>query len=149
MKIRLADKWDIEDIIELLKHYQSETPWKRLNKCSDADYVKNIMYHIISGSGVIFLAEKETDIVGLIIGVKNVSVWDPTLITMNEMAFWVEPEHRGTSAGYKLIKSYVDYCSNLKEKNLIEAFTISKMINSPELKYDRFGFNKLEETWLQ
>lgn len=149
MKIRLADKFDIEDVIELLRHYREQTPWKRIKDCDNAEHIKNILYHIVSGSGVIYVAEKDYEIVGAIIGVKNISVWDPSIITMNEMAFWVEPEHRGSTAGYKLIKRYVEHCENLKERGILEAFTISKMTNSPELKYDRFGFTKIEETWIQ
>jgi hypothetical protein len=68
---------------------------------------------------------------------------------MNELAYWVNPEARGTSAGYRLLKTYVDIATIMKNSGEITYFTVSKMINSPDLNYERFGFKKLEETWSQ
>jgi len=36
----------------------------------------------------------------------------------------------------------------MKDENRISAFFISKMTNSPDLKYQKFGFTKLEEFWV-
>lgn len=147
MKIRRADRWDINTICDMLRNYRTATPWKRLSEANDQEWITRLLTSILAGAGVIFLAEKDDNTVGMIIGIKNTNIWDPKLFVMNELAFWVEPEHRGSTAGYKLIKTYIDHCKELKNKNIIEGFTLSKMINSPDLDYGRFGFEKLEEMW--
>lgn len=149
MIVRKANKWDVSDIITMLRHYRECTPWPRLARCDNEEYVRKMLTHIFAGGGVVFVAEKDADIVGMLIAVKNNNVWDPDLWLMNELCYWVEPDHRGTTAGYRLIKSYVDHCEELKQAGSIESYTISKMVNSPDLDYTRFGFTKLEEMWRQ
>jgi len=149
MIIREANRFDIPEILDLLRNYRDATPWSRVAKCDDADYVTKIITFILSGGGIIFIAEDETKLFGMLMAIRNSNAWDPTLIQLDEMCYWVEPEHRGTSAGYRLIKEYVKYAQELKDKGGIEAYTISKMVNSPDLKYDKFGFEKLEEKWIR
>ena len=147
MKIRLANKWDTIDIIDMLKNYRSQTTWARLAKCDNELYIRTMLTHILAGAGCIFVAENKDGIVGMLVAIKNNSAWDPDLWLMQELCYWVEPEHRGTTAGYRLIKQYVEHCEQLKADGKIEAYTISKMVNSPDLNYSKFGFNKQEETW--
>ena len=66
-----------------------------------------------------------------------------------EMGFTVEKKYRGGSVGYRLLKNYCDYGEQLKKQKRIDFYTVSKMVNSPDLKYQKFGFNKLEEKWIQ
>lgn len=147
MIVRKADRWDIEDIIEMLRHYRSCTPWARLADCDNEPYVRNLLTHIFAGAGVIFVSEQDKELTGMLIALKNNNVWDPDLWMMNELCYWVEPERRGSTAGYRLLKSYVDYCEELKSNGSIESYTVTKMVNSPDLNYDKFGFTKLEEMW--
>ena len=65
---------------------------------------------------------------------------------MNEIAYWVEEEHRGGTAGYRLIKEYVDECEQLKDEAIIAKYTISQM-EGQTLNYSRFGFKPIEHTW--
>lgn len=146
--IRQANKWDLPRVIEMLEHYQQATTWKRLAQRDLKPHAAMILTHLYSGAGVIFVAEKDYDLVGCLVAVKNMNMWDPTIFQLDEIAYWVEPEHRGGTAGYRLIKTYVDYAESLKQAGQIEAYTISKMVNSPNLKYDKFGFEKIEEKWI-
>ncbi len=145
--IRQADKFDTDRIIEMLRSYRSATPWDRLALCDNETHVKRLLAHVFAGMGAIFLAERENQIVGMLIAVKNANVWDPDLVVMNELCYWVDPEWRGGTSGYRLLAAYKEYGDRLKAEGLIEAYTISKMVNSPDLDYSRFGFQKLEETW--
>ena len=148
MKIRTANKYDLPEILDMLRNYRGQTPWKRLAECDNEQHVSNIIAHILAGAGLIIIAEWEKP-AGMLIAVKNHNVWDPELMMMNELAYWVEPEHRGSTAGYRLLDTYRKTCEQMKQRGEIEGFTISKMINSPDLDYGRFGFEKLEEMWRQ
>lgn len=147
MKIRTATKFDIPELLDQLRLYRSETPWPRLNLCDNAEYITQVLTHILAGMGRIFIAERDDEIVGLLVAIKNNNIWDPDLYVLDELAYWVNPEHRGSTAGYKLIRAYQQYAEELRAQGQIEAYTISKMATSPDLNYGRLGFEKLEEKW--
>ena len=149
MNIRFANKFDIPRLIELMKHYRSQSPLECLKDSNNEHHVETLLQHIIAGSGVIYVADYEGLVVGMIVAIKNKNIWDPDIHNFNELAYWVEPEHRGTSAGYRLLKAYQEAAEQAKASGEIKYYTISKMINSPDLSYDRFGFRKLEEMWEQ
>lgn len=147
MKIRQATKYDIESIIEMLKHFRDCAPTTQLRESNDENYVIGILSAILGGLGAIFVADKGK-LVGMLISVKSNNLWNPRVMELHEIAYWVEPEYRHTSAGYRLLKAYCDHATEMKQQGLISSYTMSKMVNSPDLKYNRFGFNKLEEKWV-
>jgi N-acetylglutamate synthase-like GNAT family acetyltransferase len=145
--IRTATLEDFEIIVTMLDHYKVHSPLA-LHKNSNLDTARVMVKFILEQNrGIILLAEKDDKVIGMLIAIKNFNVWNQEAFCMNELAYWVEPEHRGGTAGYRLIKSYADICIHMKEQGEIEYFTISKMVTSPDLSYDKFGFTKLEETW--
>jgi len=65
---------------------------------------------------------------------------------MYEIAYWVEPEHRNGTAGYRLLKEYVRLCDELVDNNQIERYTMTQM-SGQKLNYSRFGLKPAEVTW--
>lgn len=148
MKIRLANKFDSEKICEMLKHFRSQTPISELEHCNDKDYILKLLQQMFVGGGVIYVAEKEDQLVGMIMGIISHSIWDQNLLMLREMAFWVEPEHRGSTAGHRLISAYTKYAKELVSQNRIKVYTMTKMVTSPDLSFDKFGYKKTEEVWV-
>lgn len=138
---------DIPACIEMLRHYGQATPWQRLGQMQDQEYIRQLLTMIIAGMGVVFIARRDGVDLGLLIAIRNSNIWDPTFQLLQELCYWIEPEHRGSRAGYRLIKAYQEYALKQQYQNKIQGFTISKMVNSPDLDYSRFGFERLEETW--
>jgi N-acetylglutamate synthase-like GNAT family acetyltransferase len=149
MKIRIATRFDIPQLVEMLKRYRDHSPLACLKSVNDEAYIEELLTQVITGRGTIFVADYEKELAGMLIAVRNSNAWDPKILALNELAYWVDPQYRNTSAGYKLLSKYRDYAQELKDQGQIEYFTISKMVNSPDLNYDRFGFRKLEEMWEQ
>jgi N-acetylglutamate synthase-like GNAT family acetyltransferase len=147
--IRLANKFDIESIIELLKKYREVAPLDTMKKANNKEYIEKLITEIIAGSGYVFLAEKNKTIIGMLIAAKFPNIWNPESKQMSELAYWVDPEHRGSTAGYRLIETYIRRSEKLKAEGEIDFYTISKMVNSPDLKFNKLGFGKLEETWVR
>ena len=148
MKIRTATKFDIITILEMIKSFASNTPIAQMRDSYDENYLTQLILHILAGRGVILLAEKNEVVIGMLIGFIDKNIWDPNLLVMNELAYWVEPEHRKTSAAYRLIMEYNRVAKEMVENNRISMFTMSKMTNSPDLDYGRFGYRKIEEHWV-
>jgi len=147
--IRKGNKFDIPFIVEMLKNYRDAAPLKVLNEANDKKYIEQLLFNFIVGSGFILLAEKDNVIIGIIIAGIIPNIWNPKVKQCSEIAYWVEPEFRGSTAGYRLLKSYIAECDKMMESGKIQMYTMSKMVNSPDLKYEKFGLSKLEETWVK
>ena len=145
--IRNASPHDMTAILDMLRNYREKTPLPFLAEADDADYITRLLTELMAGRGLVLLAETDKPIGMLIAGI-NPSLWSPKHLLMTEMAYWVEPEARGSSAGYRLLAEYQQRGAEFKAQGRICNFVISKMVNSPDLQYDRFGFSKLEEFWV-
>ena len=148
MKIRPATKFDHADIMRMLNQFKLHTPIAAMAECDNQEYVSSIITHILYGRGIILVAEKADETVGMMIGYIDKTIWDPNMLMLSELAFWVEPEHRGSTAGYKLLKKYTEEAKKLKEMDRIAFYTMSRMTNSPNIDYGRFGYTKIEEHWV-
>jgi len=148
MKIREANKFDLPEVIAMLRNFRMETPIDTMKECNNEEHINMLFHHVILGGGISFVAEKDTKLVGIIIGIKDHNIFDPDLTMLKELVFWVEKEHRGSSAGYKLIKSYNKKAQELVDEKEIIMYTMTKMVNSPDLDFSRFGYKKLEEVWV-
>jgi hypothetical protein len=140
-----ASKYDKAIINDLMLKYKNEAKIDQFKDVGESQYWHQLLDQIIAGRGVIFLAENY----GILIAMILPSIWSDKIMLMHEMAWYVTPERRGSSAGYRLMKAYLDYGNDLKQNGRIKGFTMSKMPSSPDLNYDRFGFKKLDENWIQ
>lgn len=147
--IRQANKFDIKEIINLLKHYREVAPLDVLKYADNEEYITQLLSELLAGSGLIFLAEKDDVIIGMLIAAIIPNIWNPKARQCSEVAYWVNPEYRGGTAAYRLIKAYVSECDAMIKQGKIQFYTMTKMVNSPDLKYHKFGFEKLEETWFK
>jgi GNAT superfamily N-acetyltransferase len=143
--IRQANKFDKQDIIDLMIEFKNESDIKELREVNNPEYWHRLLDTIIAGAGIIYIEQGK----GLIMAVISPSIWCDKTLQLYELAFYVKPEFRNASIGYRLLKAYVDYGNQLKQSGRIKYFTIAKMVTSPNIKYDKFGFKKLDENWIQ
>jgi N-acetylglutamate synthase-like GNAT family acetyltransferase len=146
-QIRDASPFDIPALLDMLRQYRDQTPLPFLAEADDAIHMTHVLAQAMAGKGVVLVAETDK-IDGMLIAGIAPSLWSPKHLVMTEMAYWVNPDARGTTAGYRLLSAYVEHGQALKDQGRIAAFFISKMVNSPDLKYQKFGFTKLEEFWV-
>lgn len=147
MKIREANKFDLPNIIAMLRNFQQATPVDIMQDCDNEEHVNKMYHHIILGGGIALIAEKDNKPVGIIAGVIDHNIWDPQLTLLRELVYWVEPDARGSTAGYKLLHRYTLEAKKLVKEGKIKLYTMTKMVNSPELDFGRFGYQKTEEIW--
>jgi hypothetical protein len=147
MKIRQANKFDLPNVLDMLRNFRSNTPIEMMRECNNEEYISKLFHHIILGGGVALIAE-DKNTAGMIIGVKDQNIWDPNLKVLRELVYWVEPQYRGSTAGYKLLLQYNKLAQELVNENKINMYTMTKMINSPDLDFTKFGYKKTEEVWV-
>lgn len=143
--IRQANKFDKQEIIDLMIAFKNESDIEALREVNNPEYWHRLLDTIIAGAGIIYIEQGK----GLIMGIISPSIWCDKTLQLYELAWFVKPEYRNTSLGSRLLKSYLDYGKKLKESGRIKYFTMAKMITSPDIKYERFGFKKLDENWIQ
>ena len=143
--IRKATKYDKIQIIEMMKLFRAESSIEQFQEIDNEPYWNRLLDNIIAGMGVVFIEDKK----GLIMALISHTAWCDKTFQMYELAWYVKPEYRNTTVGYRLLKQYVDYGKQLKSEGRIKLFSIAKMVTSPDVKYNKFGFAKLDENWIQ
>ena len=143
--IRQATKYDKTEIIEMMQLFRAEADIEQYRHLDNVVYWNKLLDSILAGQGIVFLEEGK----GLIMALITHTAWCDRTFQMYELAWYVNPEYRNTTVGYRLLKEYIDYGKQLKQQGRIKLFSIAKMASSPNIKYDKFGFNKLDETWIQ
>ena len=147
MKVRDASPFDIPQILDMLRQYRKQTPIPFLADADNAEYITRMLTELMAGRGVVLVSEDE-ELTGMLIAIISPSLWSPEHLLLTEMAYWVNPDCRGGTAGYRLLAAYQQRGAALKAEKRICNFVISKMSNSPNLQYQKFGFTKVEESWV-
>lgn len=143
--IRLATKYDTSSIIKIMKQFRAESPVHELLAVDDEEHWRELLNQIFAGKGKIFYEEDK----GLLISMIMPSIWSKQILVLHELAWYVLPEHRHTSIGYRLVKAYINYGEQLVSSERIRYYTLNKMVSSPNLKYEKLGFTKIDEIWVR
>jgi len=147
--IRQANKFDMEAIVRMLKAYRDKAPAQFLRDSNNQEHIEKMINNILAGAGFILLAIKDEDPVGMVVAAQHPNIWNPEVTQVSEIAFWINEEQRGGKLAHRLLHAYIQQCEEWKQENRIQFFSLSKMVNSPDLSYEKFGFEKLEETWIK
>jgi N-acetylglutamate synthase-like GNAT family acetyltransferase len=143
--IRQATKHDKTQVIQMMQLFRAESHIEQYKDLDNVAYWNELLDNILAGQGVIYIQDN----VGLIMGLITPTIWCNKTLALHELAWYVKPEYRNTTTGYRLLKAYVEYGKQLKAQDRIKMFTITKMVTSPDIKYGKFGFTKLDENWVQ
>lgn len=143
--IRQATKYDKTQLAEMIRMFRDESPIQQYKDIDNPEYFNSLVDSIIAGRGIIFIEDN----VGFIMGIITPTIWCDKTFAMYELAWYVKPQYRMGIVGIRLLKEYIDYAKKLKEEGRIKLFTVTKMTTSPDLDYSRFGFQKVEENWMQ
>jgi GNAT superfamily N-acetyltransferase len=143
--IRQATKYDKTQIIQMMKQFRAEANFPELLKVDNEQHWNTMLDGIFAGQGVVFLDEGK----GLLMAIVLPTIWCNKTFAMHELAWYVCPEERNTTIGFRLFAAYLAYGKQLKEQGRITYFTITKLDTSPNFKYEKYGFRKKDENWIQ
>jgi hypothetical protein len=137
--IRQANKYDIDKIIDLLKDFAIKTDSQLKGSPLDwsKTYVMQLITNIIAGQGFILIDDKQT---GILIAFKNHCFWNDKSIQLQEVM--LHGYNKFVIA--RLIKEYIKIAKELLNKKEINQATMSSY---NDLKFERYGMQKLEYTW--
>ena len=146
--IRRAGIDDVDRIIELLENFANAAP---VNFYHEPKYnTQHVIRQLgeIHKQGIIIVGEINGEIEGMIIAKSCNDPWIPQIKIMREMAWWVEPQHRMGTIGYRLLKEYEKICKQLVEQKKITAFTITTLTDSPIRDMTQWGWRPIEQNYV-
>ena len=144
--IRLATRYDIPILINLIEQYCYEAPidFVKDKKYHNKEYVEKLLFEIIAGRGFIFV---DDEFKGMIGGIIISNIWFPDVMELHELFWWVKPEFRDEMLGGRLWIKFDDMAQKLLNSERIKLVHATKMPSSPNLKYEKFGYKPLNITF--
>lgn len=121
--MRQATRHDKPTIKDLMRAFRDESGFTELADIDDSVYLDGMLDSILAGQGVIFIEEGK----GLLAAIIMPSIWNDKTLVMHELAWYVKPEYRLSSIGYRLFKAYILFGNGLKAEGRIKYFTMSKL----------------------
>ena len=148
MKIRHATIQDFDRIMEMMIDFANSSPYNAHHNPQYGDtYVRRLLCQFMT-SGCILLAEEKENTIGMLIAGIAPDPWLPEIQTLREIAWWVDEEHRMTTAGYKLLLKYIELGKKLQDQGLIQGFTLTNMEQSPDFNLEKRGWRSIEKNYI-
>jgi len=146
--IREATRYDIPRLLEIVEAYAYENPIKKLGDVNthDPKYVEQLLFGIILGRGFIYI---DANMRGAIVAYKSSNIWSPKVKELNELLWWVEPEHRNGTIGGRLWKAFDDRAKAMLQAGDIDFVCTSISANGPLIDYTRRGYKPLGATFVK
>tara|TARA_R110000822_G_scaffold229017_1_gene361287 strand:- start:185 stop:616 length:432 start_codon:yes stop_codon:yes gene_type:complete len=142
--IRQATKHDKKQIIDLIRLIRDESEIEELQFENEEQW-NRLLDTMLAGAGIIYIEDGK----GLIMGLITPSVWCDKSLILHEVMWFVKKEYRKSTIGYRLFDAYVKYGKKLKDEKRIKYFVMGKLPTSPNIKYEKYGFKKTDESWIQ
>lgn len=142
--IRLANKFDLDACVEMMRRYAQESPIEKLSQDHhhDSCYVRHFLFSLIAGRGFIYV---DDDYKGMIAAIVTPNLWCPGIREVKELAWWVKPECRNGMIGGRLFVAFKRHADKMINEGQAQIVTCSLMNNSPNI--DLQGFKKVETTY--
>jgi hypothetical protein len=146
--IRYADLKDFDRIMEMMINFANSAP---VTDYHNPQYNDRGVRHYLSAllqSGTVIVGELNGELQGMLLAQICSDPWLPHIKTMKEIAWWVEPEYRNTSLGYKLLKKYIETGKRMKEMEVINNFVLTNMSISPDFDFGKRGWRAVETNYV-
>lgn len=146
--IRTATFKDYDVIMQMMINFANSSPYAPLQNPEYNDLRIRRLLDSFQKQGCILLGEKDNEVVGMLIAQIQTDAWLPHVKTMKEVAWWVEPEHRFGTLGYRLLKEYIKIGERLVEQQVISGFTLTNMEISPDFDLEKRGWKAVETNYV-
>ena len=147
--IRHARIEDRPEMLKMLYEFGDETPISLLQAPVMNDLYVMRTIDIIQRSGIALVSERDGEITGMLMAQIVGDTWMPNRKYMKELCWYVRPEHRGGTAGYRLLRKYEELCEELMERGSILAYGLTTLSNTPQMDLEKRGWVRVETDWVK
>ena len=148
--ITAITRFDYEDCCDMMTEFARSCGVRDLDRESyDREYAKNVLLRC-EKTGASFIARDENNAaLGMILSMRVPELWQPNIIRLRELAWFVKDTYRGTTVGARLFAEYKKAAENMIKAGKITGFTMTKLHNSDDFDYEKRGFKFIEGTYLK
>jgi len=133
---------DIPAIVRMARAFFDTTPYGFLG--FDPMSVENVARFLIGGGGVVFIY-RNPDPVGMIALACSPFFCNSSRLMVEECMWWVDPEHRRSTAGLGLLKKAEKWSAERGASGLVMA-SINESANSI---YDKMGYLRSDQRFMK
>ena len=146
--IRLATRYDIPRLLEIVEAYSKEYPIKTLGneQFHRPQYVEGLLFSIIKGRGFVLI---DDHMKGALIAIRQNNIWCPSVLELHELLWWVEPESRNTTVGGKLWIEYDKIATKMLEDKVVDCVYTSVSANGPLINYIKRGYKAVGASFVK
>lgn len=146
--IRLATRYDIPRLLEIVEAYAYENPIKTLGKKDNHNpkHVEQLLFGIILGKGFIYI---DKNMRGALIAVKQSNVWCPDVKELHELLWWVEPEHRDGTLGGRLWQAFDRTGTEMLKRGDIDLIVTSVSAQGPWIDYTKRDYEAVTASFVK
>lgn len=144
--VRAATEADFPALVILGRHFYEQTAYQRVpySEAGAAEW-----YRLMLGCGLLFVAECDGKIIGVIGGLSSPFLINPEHGVGTELLWWVEPEHRKSGAG-DLLMDAIENAARELGLTFWSMMTLAAV--NPEAAariYERRGYKLAELTYVK
>lgn len=146
--IRHADLKDFDRIMALMVNFANAAP---VDTYHEPQYNHRGVQHFLArvkSAGCILVGEADDQIQGMLIAQIMSDPWLPNHLVLKEIAWWVEPQYRNTSLGYRLLMEYVKFGKDLQHRGIVQNFVLTNMVTSPDFDLEKRGWRAIETNYV-
>ena len=144
--IRPVRQWEIGELVRLGRLFHAEAA---LGGSFDATGLAEFLHNLrTSGNLVAFVAEGDDHtIIGCIVGVRSKQMMTDVVL-LEELYWYVEPEHRGGTAGFRLVDHFIKWSKDNQCGGVVMA-RLSAGHDNLHRYYTRHLFKEIETHYLR
>lgn len=144
-KIRRACLEDLDWLVDQAEEFSKFFGSKK-SLFPDRDFARNGLKSLIDNNHILLVALKDDLPVGFIGGYFTPHPFNPSIRTLVETFWWVIPEARGGSAGFRLLQNFVELGKEEKADWIVVSLEAHSPVN-PDVLESR-GFKLQERSFL-
>ena len=144
--IRRASIFDMNFLIAAMVEYADEAGVQVLIEKQSEVHVREVFKTILAGRGFILMDDERK---GFLAATITPNMWNPAVLQLSEIAFWVDPAYRGGSVGGKLFLAFNKIANEMLESGQVQLVTTSLRGDSPKLSYPKYGYASQETTFIK
>lgn len=144
MQVRQAKIQDRDEFVRLANLFLTESSYPI--KMNLMKLMTSFLRAIELDEIVLFVAEDNNKLVGMLVGVVNESLFSNDKIA-SELAWFVEKEYRGTSMALRLLAEFEKW-AKLQDCSFIAMIDLHR-VNDLENMYNKLGYELAEKTYMK
>lgn len=145
--VRRATLDDVPALVDLGARFVGYSPYGDTLTWTREDLAEGLRTAI--GDGVVFVAQHEERIVGLLAAIVTAAWFAPRCKAALELAWWMDPEHRGGTAALRMHSEFEAWARAQGATARVMSDLVVDGEGTAGAMLDRLGYRQVERSWIR